>query len=551
MRSLFVIRIGRREWHVLPRVAVRSSIISVGMVVAALFVIDRLALPMLERRGLTAGADWQRHNALVVAEHRAKDTTDSGGDAVPIATRFSVRSWRGHPVERRTQPRQPNDRVRLLVMGDSYVWGSPYLTLNHMWWRQLETELVARGYDVEVIAAGQSGASTRDQLAVARRVIPEYHPDLILWGYVTNDADEGLVRQISQSQQSLPGFNRLRDAAALVWPRLVAKFNALRAHKLAKSYTGPKYGYEYGEWELKLVEPTNLAVYAETVRSVKELMTQHKLPGCMMTLPSYPSTKHFAPRLDPVVPVWRDAGVPTFNVLPTFVARYGEVADAGADAIAWGINPADGHPGPRACRFLAQQAAKIVEDHFRESLEKGRTGRIYEWKLNDSLPADLNVSPLPITSEEIRRRRISTFPNGAWSWTLTYPSDDSRLPFMPDGVPTVLLSLREPESVGEIRLEGDDLISARVWVETCPEYGMSLRERVASVPLQDDFVWRDLGVVSRTKPLTWMTPFTRKMLQAGFGRRVSAVRFRADFGGSDRRLKVTLREISPLERDVP
>ena len=531
MRSLFVIRSGRREWQVLPSVAVRGAAVALSIVVAALFALDRIALPMLERRGLTAGADWQRHNALVVAEHRAKDTSAPVDPALPIATRFGVRSWQGHPVERRTKPRAESDPVRILVMGDSFVWGSPYLTLNHMWWRQLEMELVARGYDVEVIAAGQSGASTRDQLAVAKRIIPEYRPDLIIWGYVTNDADVGLVRQISQSQQSQPGFNRIKDAAARVWPRLIAKFDALRAHKLAKSFTGPEYGYEYGEWELKLVEASNLSVYQETVRGVSKLMAQHQLPGFMLTLPGHPSTKHFAPRLDPVIHVWRDAGVPSFNVLPAFVAQYGEVADSGIDSIAWGINPADGHPGPRACRFLARQAVMILEQHFEEQLGQRGLVRSLPLKLNDVLPSGLKLQVSPSDPQQAITRGEHPaegfqLPKGSVAWKLLYPGDDARLPFMPEGVPSVLLALQQPESLSSISLNGSlALTSARLWIETRPRPGTDVSDSEDRSANDDEFEWHDLGVVIGNKPLGWTVP------DWGAARVVSALRFRADFKG--------------------
>lgn len=556
MRSLFLVRVGRREWRVLPSVAVRGAIVSLAIVVVALFALDRVALPMLERRGLTAGADWQRHNAIVVAEHRAKDTSAPVDPALPIAIRFGVRSWQGHPVERRTEPRAESDPVRILVMGDSYVWGSPYLTLNHMWWRQLEMELVGRGYYVEVIAAGQSGASTRDQLAVAKRVIPEYRPDLIIWGYVTNDADEGLVRQISQSQQSLPGFNRIKDAAARLWPRLVAKFDALRAHKLAKSFTGPKYGYEYGEWELKLVEASNLAVYRETVRGVNDLMSQHQLPGFMLTLPSYPSTKHFAPRLNPIMPVWRDAGVPAFNVLPAFVARYGEVADAGTDSIAWGINPADGHPGPRACRFLARQAMTILEEHFEKQLGHRDVTRAFKWEMNDCLPFLSDLEEVSESHASWHGKSAQSFPANLllnhsitdWHWGHRFPRDDSRMPFMPDGIPSTLFSLRRPQHVGSICLENphkEVLTSGHMWVETRPCPGIDV-ENIHDVPTSDDeFTWHDLGVVSGTKKLTWLVP------DLGRNRLVSSVRFRANFSDKDRVVYLKLTPLEAAEETAP
>lgn len=477
------------------------------VVLVALFALDRVALPLLEQRGLTAGDDWQRHNAIVTAEHRKKDTSEPLDESVPVPIRFGVRSWTGHPVSK-----QKTAACRILVMGDSFVWGSPYLTLNHMWWRQLENELLSRGYDVEVIAAGQPGAATRDQLTVARRIIPEYRPDLIIWGYVTNDPDEGLIPQISWSQQSLPGFNRIKGWAARVWPRLVAKFDALRSHKLAKAYTGPKYGYEYDEWERKLVEPSNLAVYEKTVRGVKALMDEHQLPGFMLTLPNYPSTKHFAPRLDPILPVWRDAGIATHNTLPAFVAKYGEAESSGTKTIHWGINPADGHPGPRACRFLGWQAAKLIEDDFRGLLgvrfirESINTNIFPPHRINDWLPHDLNVTPV----------RENHF-------TLTYPTDTARLPFMPDSLPATVFALREPSPLSQIEINGRDLQRARFWV-SCLD----------SEEGYDDGVWHMIEEAKREPGGMWPIP---RALQT---RRVSLIRLQADIKGKDSELTLTL-----------
>ncbi len=63
--------------------------------------------------------------------------------------------------------------------------------MNDIWWRQLAREVDRRGYkDVEIIAAGMQGINTRIELDVAKKVIPKFKPDLVIWGYIPNDADE-------------------------------------------------------------------------------------------------------------------------------------------------------------------------------------------------------------------------------------------------------------------------------------------------------------------------------------------------------------------------
>src|SRR5947199_328014 len=110
-----------------------------------MLLVDRLVLGSLESRGWTAGELWARHNRLVEENHRRKTTIDQ----------CQLREWAGEPlVEKRAGGR------RILVLGDSFVWGPPYQTLNHFWWRQLAVELERRGYrDVQVVASGHPGWS--------------------------------------------------------------------------------------------------------------------------------------------------------------------------------------------------------------------------------------------------------------------------------------------------------------------------------------------------------------------------------------------------------
>jgi lysophospholipase L1-like esterase len=498
MRAFYVLRSGRRRLHVVPLLALKCGAISLAIVITALFLLDRIVLPVLERKGLTAGDDWARHNAIVIAEHQRADRTIPFPEDPRHPVPAGVRSWLGDPVAVTKRP----GTKRILVMGDSFVWGSPYLTLNHMWWRQLG-QLLA-GNSVEVIAIGRPGAATRDQLEWARYFVSACQPDLILWGYVTNDADEGLVRQIGKSQDSIPKLDRVRHAARRAWPRVMAKFDALRSNKLARMFTGPAYGYEYSEWELKLVEPGNLAAYAKTVRAVKEFLDETGIPGFMMTLPTFPSTTNFTPRLAPILEIWRDAGVATYDTLPAFVRQHGEMPASGTAMIQWGINPADGHPGPRTCRFLAEQAAQIVRRDFPQIL--GET--------SSSPTAGIINDWLPTQDPETCPRFIP----GTNGWTMSYPRDEATCPTMPLGIPAPLLAFRLPTPMSSMTLVGPSLKSAQVWVTF-----------LDPVEGYDDGIPHDLGARNGAE-ITWTIPAELA------SRPMSLIRFRATFSKANSEL---------------
>src|SRR4029078_6551584 len=131
--------------------------------------------------------------------------------------------------------------------------------------------------------------STRRQLECAKKLIPEVKPDVVIWGYVTNDPDEKIVPQIFDSQDQPPYGQRLRRQLRSVLPNLAFKFESLRADKLAEQYTGPEYGYAYPDWELKLLDGENFKRYRETIRELGQYMKETGIPSFVHTLAHFPS----------------------------------------------------------------------------------------------------------------------------------------------------------------------------------------------------------------------------------------------------------------------
>lgn len=490
VRSLFSLRLGRRTFYIVPLRSLAYAAASLAIVLALLLVIDRFVLGALETAGWTSGEMWARHNKLVEENHRRKTITNE----------CQLREWSGQPLSTDSSHR------KILVLGDSFVWGPPYTTLNHLWWRQLAIELERRGYrNVEVVAAGHPGWSTHRQLQCAKQLIPEIKPDLVIWGYVTNDPDEKIVPQIFDSQDQPPYGQRIRQQLKQILPNLSFKFESLRADKLAIQYTGPEYGYAYPDWELKLVEGENFQRYRDTIQEVSAFIRQTEIPAFLHTLPHFPSREYFEPRYAPVLKEWQAAGVTVNNTLDEFVHRYGNVSPTGPAALRWGINPSDSHPGPQATHFHAVIAADFLEAHWPDLLGPKDASQPHKLAINDWLPFDLNV----------RQTSGQTF-------DLDYPVTTQFMPQPPGDGPTAIVALRFPLPLDEIRLEGTGLSNVRAWVST--------------LHANDPYDEADWHTMERRPGYD-----NRFVMPAGVaGRHVAEIRFRADLNDKDRRLRLTL-----------
>src|SRR5262245_51351346 len=497
VRSLANFRIGRQTLYIVPIRGIAYAAVSAAIVFLIMLLLDRWVLGSLEAGVWTAAEQWSRHNKRVEENHRRKTTTNE----------CQIREWNGQPAS------AGQGRRKILVMGDSFLWGPPYVTLNHLWWRQLAIELERRGYrDVEVLAAGHPGWSTHRQLDCAKQLIPEIKPDLVIWGYVTNDPDEKIVRQIFDSQDRPPYGQRIRNQLKRFLPNMTFKFESLRADKLAIQYAGPKYGYTYPEWELNLLQGENFERYQQTVADVSAVMRQANVPTFLLTLPHFPNREYFEPRYASALALWQEAGSPVRNTVVDFVERYVNAPASGPEALQWGINPADSHPGPKATHFHAVMAADFIEKTWPNLLGSKDLTHPHDLVINDWLPFDLNAHQI-----------------GENRFEVEYPTTRDFM-FHPPGEPaTALVALRFPLPLESIRLNGAGLTSAQMWISM-----------LHPGDPYDEVEWHELkqGEEGALK------------VPAGLASRsVAEIRFRCDITGGDRRLQLTLvRLTDPTER---
>jgi len=473
----------------------------VGGTLLALLVVDHGILAWIERAGSAnaksglqlATRDWQKEDARINENNFYK---------ILLAPDEWIWRSQGFPT---TEQRRKSHRI--LVVGDSFVWGDGYANMNDLWWRQLERELRRRGYDdVEVIGLGACRASTRQELDRVRNVLPRYRPDLVIWGYVTNDPDENLVKQFDYNRLNKDSVVRYHDRQA-EWRwlgRLNFQLEQRRRDKLLQTLPGPKRGYEYNEWERKLLDPTNLAAYRKTLDEVSALMREADMPYFFINLPNFLDEESFRARYAPVKPVFATAHIEFVDVLDDFVAAYPSGTPLSND-LGWGINPVNGHPGVVLTRFYAREAADVLERSFASVLgPRGAPETNTAPEINDWMPSQLAVQK-----------------NEAGQIRFEYPSDEGLMLRMPIKKRHVQLHLAMPSTLREIRLAGPNLARAQI--------------HLTQVNPQDGIDYGD----PRTEPhqkgnqLRWE-------LSAATGQLVNTVRIVADFDGADRSLTLDL-----------
>jgi hypothetical protein len=332
---------------------------------------------------------------------------------------------------------------------------------------------------------------------------------------VTNDPDERIVKQINTSQLASPIPGRVQLLLRQVTPRLLDVFNTRRNDKLAKSYLGVEYGYEYSDWLRRIHDGENFKLYRQTVNDVSRFLNEVQIPGLMVTLPEAPIADRIAFSYDKVLPLWRGAGIPVLDSLPAFIQRFPQTEATGPQALNWGINPADGHPGPRATAFLARQTVDRLEQDYPQFLGP-KSSMSATVRINDWLPFNLELKPQ----------------SNSGTFELTYPETDEFLPTMPLEIPTVLVALEQPTPLSKIRLSGKGLKSARLWLSTYDP-----------VEVYDTEDWIDLGLVHGTE-LSWTLPAELSSREA------SVILLKADVQPTSRRLNLEFEKTESQPRST-
>lgn len=391
--------------------------------------LDRLIFPLLEDYKVFWGAAWSDDEKKLFKLNCLRNWASS---QEPLFRNHLIK-----PLDEK-QRRGP----RILVMGDSFVWGDGYRNINDLWWRQLSRQLSARGFsDVEVLAAGYPGFSTALETKAARGLIRSLKPDLIVFGYTENDADEGLVKQDCAASISRASglFKRLLPNLCIYLDRQMfsrwKSFSSLEPASEEKSAL---------KWEFQLLNGENFKRFRGTVAEMGQLLKESGVPGFVVSLPKSPDAKYYEACFEPVKPLFSEASVPFLDLSQPLKGWYGEALPTVLALNPFAlvnpgsflqISPANSHPSAALTYFYGRQAADFIEKNYRNVLgSKAVPPTEPSLSINDCMP---------IFAGGISTRSGLEF---------AYP-DPTLLLKMPGRKPFVQFNLETPLSLKKIQLK--------------------------------------------------------------------------------------------------
>ena len=434
-KAAFWIDFRGRRYPVLPREVAPLLLVPIALLFIVLGVLE-WRLGLLAARGEIVGSAWQKEDRVI-----------NELNTIKIKQRGAERRWISEGIP---WPRPDHSRKRLIVVGDSFVWGSGNLNANDIWWRQLAKELQRRGYwSVDVMALGLSGASTQDQLQWLRDEgwLERTRPDLLIFGYVTNDPAirEGAGFAIPQVGADIlpPNWSGLDRTLGAIAPNATEQMKNLLTRKWGSKVTG---AYTYEEWELKLLQEPNISRYGKVLDDLGAFLRQRAVPHVFFTLPNSPTPDVFAPRYNGVRQYFESASIPFVDLLPSFIEKFGE----DRPRLGWGVNPANGHPGPTTTGFYACRVADWLELNYPHLLgERSEPPSNLEPRINDWMPPNAEV-------RQIAKK----------SWALGIPNERVYAQRLPIGRPFTMLAFEHPVAIDTILIQGGDLDEVELFYTT-------------------------------------------------------------------------------------
>lgn len=342
---------------------------------------------------------------------------------------------------------------RILVVGDSFVWGDGYANMNDIWWRKLQRELVKRGYyDVQVIGMGWIGQNTREEFCNLKRMIKAYKPDIIVWGFNDNDLDEHTTQMVFpenlQNINSIKGLDKvfiLTFYLKSYFPNLGQRLMDIRQNclvQIGNKTENLKIAYSMYEFIDSFSRGENFKKYKVTVNDVGTFVNENKnIPIFFVTLPTVYSPDFFIPLYKKVFPLFVSNNIKIYNLFPIL----GQKFDLFLSTQQSYINPANLHPGPILTDFFAHEVANILEHDYKNSLPKKYSGKIpFEPLINDYVPMTFALK---------QKKNTLSF---------KYPSDTSHCLSMPYGYKYVQFNLSYPKPIKKITIKGKGLLNARL-----------------------------------------------------------------------------------------
>lgn len=393
----------------------------------------------------TSSFQWREEN-LLINRMNSNKLKNSSWDSNPI--------WKF--IDDGPLPSKGNKK-RILVVGDSFVWGHGYSNLNYVWWKQLARILYVNGYtDVEVVAAGTSGFNTDmelNKILKNKEVMDELDPDLIIIGYVENDPESRdsngkAVPKMIEDDIFEDTNNAFIKFFRNMWPNLYSKIiqQIVSKYKTDSSFI-EKYGFQYNIWAYELTFDPWKEMYEKNVLSKLSEYVNDELDCPLFVIPlvSFPGKNA---QEDFIIEELNKFKIPNYSLSSDFINKY---PNAKYSLDEWGINPANGHPAIKTSLFYAEWTYNFLKLNYPKFIGDKHDNVEFDLEINDWLPYSLKPQKL-----EDNYYKIS------------YPSKNSVDSFLtkPINKKYVKLNFKFPIKLKSIEISGDNIKNIEIYTSS-------------------------------------------------------------------------------------
>lgn len=374
-----------------------------------------------------------------------------------------------------------SDKKRILVVGDSYVWGDGYNNANYIWWQQLRNKLLENGYnDVEIIAMGMKGFNTWQQHKMLKNadIANSVNPDLILFAYVDNDTeawqnpydDDPIWKKTKAEYAGLRNVlpNKLSSLLDNLYPNLYRKVNSTLTEKYS-SLNGI-FGMKYLDYEEIIHQELFLENYREYVLKPLKQYLENELgvPYLFIEMPFFPSDV-VQEQINLIKDIYDEENMP-FIVLSEDYAL--EVPFYDKDV--YQITPANAHPSTKTTEFTSRKVLEILESNYPNILGEKTKVQMDDIIINDPMPRTIDLKKINETT-----------------FTFNYPKSQDKNSFltMPIYEDYIKLNFMYPVDIKSIEITGDNINNINIYINKIDEELGYDDKKMYKVDYDQKYIW--------------------------------------------------------------
>jgi len=280
------------------------------------------------------------------------------------------------------------EKKRIVIIGDSFVWGNGYDNSNHIWWQQLRNIILYNGYEnVEVVAAGINGLNTEmefKEILKNENIMKELDPDIVIIGYVDNDTEIIGEKAYSIYEYSNDFIEKIKEYFPNIYNACI---NVLINKYSNEDWFIKDFGYLYDFVNIDIVSQKAMQRYeTEVLSPLSDYINNSDIPIIFVSTPTLPNSYYeYVGLYDTIVNSFEKYNIKFYNSLHDYIKIYPDYPDK-IDESEIGINKVNIHPGVKSCVFFANYVFEILENDYPDILGEKSDVIEVDLEINDAMP---------------------------------------------------------------------------------------------------------------------------------------------------------------------